>query len=199
MGMKPVSKPHVRYNPVLLAASVMLLAAVAVIIVIIAGPRTDGGQPGMPCESLQECVRYSDVHGDYEAVFNDSYSSPGGTATTRRVYSISNDQLARCISCEVFYSSGYGDSSGECPGGEADCSSIMKQSTVIGIVKDMNVTREFGLGSSRCFQGEVGSSETFDAIVCFDGTNRVVNYAEQRKRPYYAFNVAGYEAKLIFA
>jgi len=116
-----------------------------------------------------------------------------------RTYEISNDQLVRCVNCSVIYTSGYGNTSAECPGGGNDCSSIMKQTDVLGIVRNMNVPAEFRLGTRQCFRGEIMAAETFDAIVCFDETNRVVNYAEQGKRPFYRFNVAGYETELSFS
>jgi len=172
---------------------IAIAALVALIIILMPGA------PVKQCESLQECIRVANVYGHYEAAYYDSYSSPGGTATTMRTYEISNDQLVRCVNCSVIYTSGYGNTSAECPGGGNDCSSIMKQTDAIDMVRDMNVSREFRLGTRNCFQGGVLSEESFDAIVCFDETNRVVNYAEQGKRPFYRFNVAGYETDLSFS
>lgn len=72
----------------------------------------------------------------------------------------------------------------------------MKQTDVLEVVKNMNVSREFLLGERQCFRGTTASD--FEATVCFDETNRVVNYAEQGKRPFYTFSIAGYETEISF-
>lgn len=174
---------------------VLLLAAACIL--IIAWAFMQGGNAA-GCESLEECVQNANVHGTYDAVYYNSYSSPGGTATTMRTYTISNEKLIVCTGCEATYSSGYGTTEGECPGGEHDCSETMKQTDILDIVTGMNVSGEFYQGSSKCFRGRTASDEPLDAIVCFDEANRVVNYAEQGRRPLYRFSISGYETELSF-
>ena len=176
-----------------------VLIVIAVFAVALIALLIQPGTPGRQCESLQECVQNANVYGDYGAVFYDSYSSPGGTAATKRTYTISNDQLNQCTGCSMIYTSGYGNSTGNCTGGSFDCSSIMKQTDILEIARSMNVSAEFRLGSRQCFRGRITSAEPFDAVVCFDETNRITNYAEQGKRPFFRFSIAGYETDLPFS
>jgi hypothetical protein len=175
-----------------LVAMIMLMTALAIILAMLLFPGTFLGRQ---CESLRECIQYANTHGTYKAIYRDSYSSPGGTATIKKTYTVANDQVTGCISCIQIFTSGYGNSTADCQQGW-NCSDVMKQTDVLGIVRNMNVSAEFRLGERQCFQGTTASD--FEAVVCFDETNRIVNYAEQGKRPFYTFSIAGYETEIRF-
>jgi hypothetical protein len=149
---------------------------------------------GRQCSSLTECLQYANTGGTYDASYYDSYSSPGGTATVKKTYAVASGQVASCNACIQIFTSGYGNSTAPCPE-EWNCSGVLKQTDVIRIISGMNVITAFRLGQEQCFYGTV---ESFDAIACFDETNRIVNYGEQGRRPFYGFSITGFETELPF-
>ena len=174
-----VKKPSYTQNP---AAIVVVVAALAMIsIVILMRTFPSGGQ----CASLQECVQYANIYGVYNAVYDDSYSSPGGTATTQKAFAVMNDQVVACNSCTQIYMSGYGNSTEACAQGW-NCQDVMTQGDVLAIVRNMASPESFSLEGRQCFRGPV---ENFTATVCFDQTNRIVSYKEEGKRPFYSFAI----------
>ncbi len=165
---------------------VVALSGLIVVIMLMRAPLD------MQCASLEECVRNANIFGVYNAVYQDSFSSPGGTATVQKSYTVMNDQVVACGSCREIYMSGYGNSTVECAQGW-NCINVLTQGDILSTVRSMSATETFRFGERQCFRGSVGD---FNATVCFDQTNRIVNYHESGRRPAYSFSIEGYETYL---